>query len=75
MKMNEQEIHYQDMPKPIQDLVDGTESLVNVFQVVDNGQVSYKFVFEEGLDTWARFYDAQGNQIRQTPYLPKEGSF
>lgn len=61
------------MPKAIQNLVDGAEFLASVNRIRKNGKVVYRFVFRDSFEAWVRYYDAKGNKLSETPFVPIEG--
>lgn len=62
-------LNYQDMPKMIQNLVDGMEFLNHVERIKKNGKTVYKFVFRDSFEVWARYYDGHGNKVLETPFF------
>lgn len=69
-------IPYQDLPKAIQNLVDGAEFLdrVEKHRIRQNGRSKtvYMLVFRDSFETWAKFYDGWGNSLGQTYFIPYE---
>jgi hypothetical protein len=70
-------LNYQEMPKAIQNLVDGLEDLQYVKRLskkatVAREEVLYQFVFRQGSEIWARFYNAQGELKGRYPFIPVE---
>jgi len=64
-------LHYQEMPKAIQQLVDGAEFLIKVERVKRNGKIIYKFTFQDSFETWARLYDGSGNKVCESPFIAR----
>ena len=62
-------LHYQDMSKAIQDLVDGMEFLDHVEKIKRNGKTVYKFVFRDSFEIWARYYNGRGNKLGESPFI------
>lgn len=68
-------LHYQDMPKEIQNLVDGAEFLERVEkhkikQPDGTLKTVYMLVYRDSCETWAKFYDGWGNSLGQTAFIP-----
>lgn len=66
-----QNLHYQEMPLAIQDLVDGAESLSNIEITEFQGQVAYRFYFEDSSETWTKVYDAKGKLLAKGRFMEK----
>lgn len=65
-------LHYEEMPKAIQDLADGAEDLQYVKRISEDGQVSYQFVFRDSFEMWARWFTAKGEKLKETTFVPIE---
>lgn len=69
-------IPYEDLPKAIQNLVDGAEFLdrVEKRRIRQNRHTKtvYILVYRDSFEIWAKFYDGYGNSLGQTDFLPYE---
>jgi hypothetical protein len=70
--MGSKVLHYQEMPNAIKNLVDGSEFLQYVKRICMNGIVSYQLVFRDSYEMWARWYNAKGEKLKETPFVPVE---
>lgn len=66
-----QNLHYQEMPPAIQETVDGAELISNIEVTEYQGQVAYRFYFEDSFETWTKIYSAQGKLLAESGFTEK----
>ena len=64
-------LKYWNMPKAIQNKVDGAEFLTGVTRTKYEGKTAYRFHYEDSFEAWTRIYNGKGELIAESGYMDK----